>query len=642
MEKLYGWSGKILRVNLSERKSFEIPTSDFSLSFLGGIGIGYKIAWDELSPKYSAFSPENKLIFATGPLTGTLAPGSGRMEIVGISPRTYPGEMVTRSGVGGHWGSELKRAGYDALILEGESDVPVYIVVESEKVSFHEASNLWGEDTYATQKKLRQEHGERSQILCIGPAGENKCRFAVILTETGSVSGKSGFGAVMGAKKIKALVVKGTGGSIKIAHPEKLLQLSNECRRRIGYSPMREWTLGRVPPPHQQRFFSKYRTGNASCFGCPVQCFAFVKIPGLDPSQMHCTNYYYMSHAYGHYGETLEADKASMEGVLLANRLGIDTFEMAGMVPWLRDLRSAGALDRIDLGPAGEPIGSRAFIRGLIGCIAHRKGIGDLLAEGCARAATELPGGWKRYEPYFPAHAQSEHNSVRKYPGIALFWALDSRDPMIDHHAYRHLSVSRPAWPTPYTMSPDNAKRISKKLFGSEKAIDHSTYEDKAQAVVYCQNRSALINSLVLCDWLFPMFISQSREDRVGDTGAEAALLSAVTGMEIDEEALTFIGERIWNVSRAIMVREGRSRATDVLEEAFYRSDDHSSEKENAGGIRAGNISNEQKAVPREAFEQAKTEYYRLRGWTVDTGIPKRATLVELGLADIADHLPGC
>jgi aldehyde:ferredoxin oxidoreductase len=192
-------------------------------------------------------------------------------------------------------------------------------------------------------------------------------------------------------------------------------------------------------------------------------------------------------------------------------------------------------------------------------------------------------------------------------------------------------------------MSPENAKRISKTLFGSEKAIDHSTYEDKAQAVVYCQNRSAVINSLVVCDWLFPMFISQSREDRAGDTGAEAALLSAVTGIEIDEETLSLKGERIWNLARAIMVREGRRRATDVLEEAFYRSEGGSSKKESSGMRQSGGLFFDEKtAVPREAFEQAKTKYYRLRGWDPETGIPKKSTLVRLGLAEIADALPGC
>jgi aldehyde:ferredoxin oxidoreductase len=639
MERNCGWSGKILRVNVSDRSSTEMPTSTFSELFLGGVGIGYKIAWDEISPQCSALGAENKLIFSTGPLTGTLAPGSGRMEIVGKSPRTYPKEAVTRSGIGGHWGVELKHAGYDALILEGESDVPIYVMVERGQVSFHDASELWGDDTYVTQKKLKHEYGERSQVLCIGPAGENRCRFAVILTETSSVSGKSGFGAVMGAKKVKALVVKGIGGTIKIAHPEMLLKLSKEIRKRIGYNPAREWTMGKVPSPQQIRFFDKYRTGNASCYGCPVQCLAFVKVPGVDPCQMHCINYYYMAPAYEYYGTKPEADRASMEGAVIANKLGIDTFEIAGMIPWFRDLRDAGAVDDGEWGTTGKKIGSREFIQEFLEGIAYRKGIGNLLAEGCARAADSFPKGWKMYETYYPAHGQAEHNSVREFPGIALLWALDSRDPMIDHHAYRHLSVSRPSWPSPHTLSSENANRIAEKLFGTKLAIDHSTYEGKALAVFYCQNRSAVMNSLVLCDWLFPMFVSQSREDRMGDTAAENALLSAVTGLEIDEQSLFLTGERIWNLSRAIMVREGRRRDNDTIEESFFRTENCLSQDASSANKHGfGGVSDAGKAVPRKAFELSKTEYYQIRGWDPNTGIPRTSTLVRLGLADIVDN----
>ena len=140
--------------------------------------------------------------------------------------------------------------------------------------------------------------------------------------------------------------------------------------------------------------------------------------------------------------------------------------------------------------------------------IAFRRNIGDVLAEGVARAAEILPDAWSFYEKYYPAHGMSEHNSVRDFPGIALLWAFDSRDPIIDHHAYRHLSVSRQRWPKPHMLDVDKAEAISKKIFGSKIAIDHSTYAEKPRAVAYCQNRSAIINSLVLCDWLYPMFVS--------------------------------------------------------------------------------------------------------------------------------------
>ena len=243
----------------------------------------------------------------------------------------------------------------------------------------------------------------------------------------------------MGAKKVKAIAVQGRGGLIKVAHPGRLVNLAFHYRDLLGYNPMREWTVGYLPPDYHLRFYKKYRTGNGSCFGCPLQCFAFIKVPGSDPSQVHCVNYYYMRPAYSYYGETLEGDQALWEGVVLCNKLGICTFEMAGMVPWLKDLFDVGLINEKDSGLPLSQFGSREFIVELLTSIAFRRKLGDILAEGAARAASMLPETWPLYESYYPAHGQVEHNSVRDFPGIALLLALDSLEPMIDHNAYRHL-----------------------------------------------------------------------------------------------------------------------------------------------------------------------------------------------------------
>jgi aldehyde:ferredoxin oxidoreductase len=638
-EKFGGWTGKILRIDVTNRSTRIMRTKPYSDRFIGGLGIAAKIAWDEIKPEMDALDPNNKLIFSTGPLTGTLAPGSGRMEIVGKSPRTFPKEIVTRSGMGGYWGTEIKCAGYDAIVLEGEAQKPLYILIDKDNVTFSDANDLWGQDTFSTQKRLKERHGVKTQSICIGPAGENKSRIATIISETSFTSGKSGFGAVMGAKRVKAIAVQGSGGSIPVAHPGRLINLASYCRDLIGHNPMREWTVGYLPPDDHFQFYKKYRTGNASCFGCPLQCFAFIKVPGLDPGQVHCAGYYYMKPSYAYYGKSLEADQALWEAVSLCNKLGLCHFEMAGMVPWLRDLHAAGLLTDESSGLPLSQYGSKEFIVALLNSIAFRRNIGDILAEGAARAANSLPGAWSFYEKYYPAHGQSEHNSVRDFPGIALLWALDSRDPMIDHHAYRHLSVSRQRWPEPYTVSPEKAQAISERIFGSKTAIDHSTYAEKARAVAYCQDRSAIINSLVLCDWLYPMFISHSREDRMGDTSLESKLLSAVTGIETSEEELNRIGERIWNLMRAIMVREGRVKDGDTLHESYFRK----SEKKRGGAAdnqSHTNVASDQtEAIPRQTFEEAKETYYRIRGWDDKTGSPRGETLIHLGLEDIAGQL---
>ena len=193
---------------------------------------------------------------------------------------------------------------------------------------------------------------------------------------------------------------------------------------------------------------------------------------------------------------------------------------------------------------------------------------------------------------------------------------------MIDHHAYRHLSVTRLNWPYPHQLTVEQAKTISKKIFGNSTAIDHRTYADKAAAIALCQNKSCVKNSLVLCDFLYPIFISQSREDRMGDTAAESQLFSAVTGREISEEALDRVGERIFTLSRAIMVREGRARADDTLHETYFRNTEAIDPATGKGTMRVISSSEHTKAVPRDQFEEAKTEYYRLRGWAADSGRP--------------------
>jgi aldehyde:ferredoxin oxidoreductase len=634
-----GWTGQILRINVSDRTTEVIPTNLYSQLLVGGLGIAARIAWDEIDPKIDALDPANKLVFATGPLTGTLAPGSGRMEIVGKSPRTFPKETITRSGVGGHWGVELKRAGYDAVILEGQSDAPLYICIEREGITFHDASHLWGLDTFAAQQKIKEDHGQKTQVMCIGPAGENKSRIATIITETSFSSGKAGFGAVLGVKNIKAIAVNGVGGQIGVAHPGRLIKLSSHYSDLIGYNPMREWTVGYHPPAHHARFFKKYRTGNASCFGCPIQCFAFMNVPGLDPAQVHCINYYYMKPAYDFYGESLEGDQAIWQSVVLCNKLGLCTFEMAGLVLWLTDLHHAGLIDGEGAGLPFDKVGSRECIEALLSAIALRQGIGDILAEGAPRAAQALPETWSLYEKYYPAHGQTEHNSVRDYPAIALFWALDSRDPMIDHHAYRHLAVSRQRWPKPHQLPRDAAQDIAKKIFGSESAIDHGTYEEKAGVVAYCQNRSAVINSLVLCDFLFPIFTSQSRHDRMGDTSAESKLLSAVTGIDINEKELDRIGERICNLLRAIMVTEGRTADDDTLHPTYFEESQNNQQARDTDASVAIIAADHTQPIDRQEFETAKSTYYQLRGWDPKTGCPTRERFADLGLNEIANRI---
>jgi aldehyde:ferredoxin oxidoreductase len=248
---------------------------------------------------------------------------------------------------------------------------------------------------------------------------------------------------------------------------------------------------------------------------------------------------------------------------VLANRLGLDTFEFGRMNKFLEEMFQSGNIKTQPELPL-DKFGSREFIQALLNSIAYRRGVGDLLAEGCARAADHLKNGWEFCSKYFPAYGAAKHESVRDYPGVALLWALDSRDPIIDHHPYFYLSVKYQDYPDPFRLSRKDARAISRKILGSDMAIDHSTYQYKPEAVVYMQNRSAVINILVVCDWVYPIIQSQTTEDRMGDTSLESQLLAAVTGHHLAERELDQVGEKVWNLSRAFMAREGRTREEDI------------------------------------------------------------------------------
>jgi aldehyde:ferredoxin oxidoreductase len=618
MKDGWGFTGKILRVDLTERRSWTESMEEYAKRFIGGIGLGYKIFWDDVGAEVGAYDPENRLVFAPGPLTGTLAPGSGRFEIVSKSPRSYPKETVTRSGMGGFWGPELKYAGYDALVVQGKSDEWVNLWISNDGVEFLSAKDYLGEDTFSTQIRLRKELDTRCQILCIGPAGERLSRLAVILSEMTFASGRSGFGAVMGAKRLKAIAVRGTN-PLGVFDPQRLIEVSKKVRALSNQNTSRERTTLILNLKEREEFINKHRKKNTGCFGCPLLCFTHIDVPGVDACAAHCISYFYHPHATKFYGATLERDQAVAEAYSLANRYGLDTFEFWHMINFLRDLRDAGLLNQLGLDL--DNIGRRGFVQKLLESITYRKGFGDLLAEGCARTADHIKNGWEFCAKYFPAYGSAAHGPIRKSPALALLWALDSRGPLVDQHSYIRLSISFPNETPPLTLPRERAESIAQRFLGSKLAIDHSTFESKAEAVIQTQDHSAVIDILVLCDWLFPCFHSFATEDRLGDLSLESQLLSAVTGHPWSEKELNRAGERVWNLARAIMIREGRTREQDTIHGIFFREDKG------------------EKAVFQTALEQAKTEYYRLRGWDERSGWPTREKLEDLALFDVANDL---
>jgi len=227
-----GWAGRILRVDLTTGRIWAEPSLEYGRRYIGGRGIAARIAWDEIPPGTSPFDPENRIIFAVGPLTGTSAPHSGRATVCSLSPQAYPYEWFTHSSIGNHWGPTLKYAGYDAIVVQGISERPVYLWVDNDRAELRDARELWGRGTIATQEELIRAHGPDIRTLAIGQAGENLSRIAVIASGTGSAAGQGGFGAVMGAKRLKAIAVRGTRG-IRLADPEAFCEFTLSIAREM-------------------------------------------------------------------------------------------------------------------------------------------------------------------------------------------------------------------------------------------------------------------------------------------------------------------------------------------------------------------------------------------------------------------------
>jgi len=663
-----GWVGKILRVDLTNRKISEVSTFDYAPKFLGGRGLGAKICWDEAPPEVGAFDPENRIVFATGPLQGTLTPSSGRLTVVGKSPQTGPIESYTRSGIGGHFAPELKWAGYDALIVQGRASKPVYLWITDQKAEILDATSLWGLDTYQTQKMIWKLHGHKTRVMVIGKAGENRSRIACILTDSGDASGQGGFGGVMGSKNLKAIAVRGTG-SVAVARPKELMQITHHIQRLFS----RKSLKGDLFQPEEKDFkyniwgggygrgsltllpgellnlcndpSSGYSQTPDGCFSCPVACRSRVKGPGITSGVALCAqSYMYLESMV--YEPEKGYSKITWQAAKLADLFGINSYELMAIIPWLSDCYREKLISEQETGLPLKEIGSWKFISVLLQKIANREGFGDLLAEGGQRAAARLGGkaeklSWMYYPRAGKFGGYREHwvylggfPTGYAVPALALIWVLDNRDALVSHSYISML------WGAAFTIGQNALTAVPEKIFpilkpvmkavyGSEEAAEFFQQDGKnlnwkwaAPVVKRYHEHSLLKDSYILCDILFPYLFNANSSDHVGDTTLESRLYSAATGKEMSEEESYRQGEMLCTLERALAVRDGRTRKDDILHDLYF-------EREDAGG----------RKYLQQDLERSKSEYYGLMGWDVKSGTPTRSTLERLGLKEVAEGL---
>lgn len=637
----FGYAGRILRADLTSGRISETPTSDYAERFLGGRGLAAGIYWDEVPPETGAFDPENRIIFATGPLGGVPAVGGSRWTVCGKSAAS---NSFSYCNMGGRWGAELKFAGYDAVVVHGRSDKPVFLLIDGEKAELRDASAIWGKGAIETRTILKTEFGGSARVVTIGPAGENGAVMASFCAD-GDASGSGQLAASLGAKRLKAIVVRGAGKKVQIARPDDFREFVNRYRELKIAFPTHDW-------PQISRWSRDlvldFRTipnqelKREPCYGCMAQCArrSYQAADGTRGKFLCHSAYFYQPEAERYYGEW---NDVPFHATKLCDSYGVDTKAIDKIINLLDQCHQSGILTDESTGLPLSKIGSHEFIGTLVRSISLRQGIGDVLAQGVDEAKKKLlpPGVTVKgpgllsepafFDPYGPRYLIMNAFIYAMEPTFAIA-QLHEASMIVARWRTASLGLSY--------LNSDMVREIARRFWGSDLAANFTTYEGKALGAKMLQDRQYAKESLILCDFLWPMTQFEFTEDHVGDPTMESRLLSAVIGNDVDEPGLRAIGERVFNLQRAILVREGhRGREFDRLDERCFTEPleyDLSNPDCIVPGKDGEPVSMKGRLVDRGKWETMKDEYYELRGWDVRSGLQTRAQMESIGLTDVA------
>ena len=600
---MFGWTGKLLRVNLTDKtiKRENLNLED-AKKYLGARGLGTKYFMDEVDPKVEPFSPDNKLIFMTGPLTGTLATSGGRYEVVAKAPLTG---TIGASNSGGHFGPELKYAGYDGVIFEGKSEKPVYLYINDDEVELRDAENLWGKTVFETTDMLLDVAGDDARVACIGPGGEKLVLFATVMNDKHRAAGRSGLGAVMGSKNLKAVVVKGSK-SVEVAKPKEFLEICKKSRKMLkdhpvtgtglptygtqilvnilnqsGALPTRNWRDGGIfehaEETSGETLTEKYLVRNKGCFGCNMGCGRITRIPDGKFKSFGEGPEYEAGWSYG-----ADCGVRNLEAIskanFICNELGIDPITMGSTIACAMELYDKGILTREELGrdlPFGDDEGIVEFTQ----MTGLREGFGDKMALGSYRMAElyghpELSMSVKKQE--MPAY------DGRAVQGMGLEYATSNRGGC---HVRGYLT--------------------SPEILGIPAKLDPLVTTDKATWLKTFQDLTAVVDSAGIC--LFTTFGIGLPEI--------AEMLRTAIGFECSDAEILQIGERIWNLEKLFNLEAGFTKEDDRLPDRLL--------KEPMPAGPAKGLVNE--------LDVMLKEYYEVRGWGEDS-IPTEEKLNELAI----------
>lgn len=614
---MYGWIGKFLRVNLTKSKiTVEDLDPKIAKDFIGARGMGVKYLYDEIDPKVDALSPDNKLLMVAGPLTGTGAPGGNRYMVVTKSPLTG---AIAESSAAGNFATSLKYAGYDMIIFEGKAKKPTYLWVDDDDIELRDAKHLWGKTTGETEVTAIAETAPEAKVACIGPAGENLVRFACVMNDMGRTAGRSGVGAVMGSKNLKAVAVRGTKG-VKVADNDSFYNAMVEVYQDLvqtdyvghfhhtgtpsvlalvqacGALPTRNFQTG--VNPEWEKLSSEtleatvaVRSGmGMACPACPVGCGRTSKVTAPDFAGMGVGPEY---ESIGLLGSSTGVNdiRVVTKANFICNEMGMDTISAGGTIACAMELYEKGYLPEKDVGMALHFGNAKAVVE-LTEKIALREGFGDVLAEGAYRLAEkyghpEFFMGVKGQE--FPSY------DPRGLQGMALGYATQSRG--ADHIRGEVQDVS---------LYGVNTWRVTRDR--NIEKVDPLTWEDKPLLTKEIQDWFAMIDSCGMCNFIF--FLGRD-EDQC------RRLLETATGIDMGgHKGFMRTGERIMNLERLFNLRAGLTAKDDTLPPRMLK-------EPMPDGPAKG------KVVP---LDKMLPEYYKLRGWD-SNGVPTPQKLKELGLA---------
>lgn len=611
MKDYYGYAGNILEVNLSDYNIKKTSLDETLVrDFIGGVGINTKLLYDRIEPGADPLSPENVLVIGSGALSGTLAPTATRAEIMAKSPQSG---LIGWANTGNSVANMLKYAGYDHFVVTGAAASPVYVKVDNDDVTICDASHLWGKDTSETTEMLWDELGKDYQVTCIGPAGENLVRFACPISQKHSAAARTGMGAVMGSKRLKAIVVRGTKG-IMVSDKKKFLDLVEEAVNR--FRAIEKMVMGWRTYGFLVGFLSvadageylRLKGGYYACHSCPVACNAWVNIPdgkyaGLSflasaPSTKIIVDYA--------QGGTLRKYDEIFKLMEWQNKLGIDIFSAMTMGNFAINLYQSGIIGKVDT-DGRELKRDPETMLFLTRKMAYREGIGDILAEGMHKAAINIGKGAEKYD----ISIRGVDATIAKggmLGGTETFgFVTNHRGGMME----RSTSISfRPRKRENYLSYcstigvPDEA--INRVCDGPEGV-------NVPRLTRYTEDILTLVPMQGLC--------RRAPVTQVWDINLHAAFYSAATGIERTSKDLLKCAERVWNLQKCFNIREGATRIGD-------RFPDTALPMKLCG-----------KTLDKDTMDEWLNEYYEERGWDVETGIPNKGKLVALGLEGVAREL---